>query len=510
MAIINKLTPEQKAKIPEFIEKYVSLASQPTNRVKATKAVQDLYENAGFKKPIVIFGQSPLATANMAFMTKILFANKLIKDVSYLSNELNSHIYSQLDSQLRSQLIKQLNSQLGGQLYSQLHSQLIKQLNSQVRSQFSSQLDSEFRNQLHSQLYKQLDSQLGSQLDNQLGSELRSELRSELHSQLYNQLDSQLDSQLGSQLGSQLDSQLYSQLHSQLDSQLDSQLYSQLDNQLGSELDSQLGSQLGDELNIQLNIQLYNQLYNQLNSQLRSQLFSQLFNQLDSQLDIQLYSQLIKQLRSQLSNINSNWLLIFWWLVWAGWYDYAKYIGVKFDNKIFKIFMDFVTNVSFIIPYYGIAFVSENPQIEWKEGKLHSETGMAVKYADGWGMYSLYGVIFKEKLYKKVTSKRATCKTILNIKNMEQRMAALKLHGVEKIIEQATLLDKSKRGNELYLLKNVFSQDAYFLKYTCPSTGRVYFSGIDPEVGEKKDADLSMSWKLNLTKEEYNNLEIES
>jgi hypothetical protein len=426
MAIINKLTPEQKAKIPEFIEKYVSLASQPTNRVKATKAVQDLYENAGFKKPIVIFGQSPLATANMAFMTKILFENKLVKDGSYLSNELNSHIYSQLHIQLRSQL--------------------------------SSQFDS----QLYSQLYNQLDNQLYNQLNNQL----------------YNQLDIQLDNRLRSQLINQLRSQLSSELHSQLRSQLYGQLHSQLRSQLN------------------------NQLINELRSQLDNQLDSQLHSQLDIQLD--------NQLRSQLSNINSNWLLVFWWLVWAGWYDYAKYIGVKFDNKIFKIFMDFVTNVSFIIPYYGIAFVSENPQIEWKEGKLHSETGMAVKYADGWGMYSLYGVIFKEKLYKKVTSKRATCKTILNIKNMEQRMAALKLHGVEKIIEQATLLDKSKRGNELYLLKNVFSQDAYFLKYTCPSTGRVYFSGIDPEVGEKKDADLSMSWKLNLTKEEYNNLEIES
>jgi hypothetical protein len=434
MAIINKLTPEQKAKIPEFIEKYVSLASQPTNRVKATKAVQDLYENAGFKKPIVIFGQSPLATANMAFMTKILFENKLVKDGSYLSNELNSHIYSQLHIQLRSQLSSQFDSQLYSQLYNQLDNQLY--------------------NQLNNQLYSQLDSQLDIQLYNQL--------RSKIHSQL--------------------SSQLYSQLHIQLRSQLSSQFDSQLDSQLGSEL----------------------------RSELRSELHSQLGNQLDSQLDSQLGSQLGSELGSQLSNINSNWLLIFWWLVWAGWYDYAKYIGVKFDNKIFKIFMDFVTNVSFIMPYEGIAFVSENPQIEWKEGKLHSETGMAVKYADGWGMYSLYGVKFEKKLYKKVTSKRATCKTILNIKNMEQRMAALKLHGIEKIIEGATLLDKSTRGNELYLLKNVFSQDAYFLKYTCPSTGRVYFSGIDPEVGEKKDADLSMSWKLNLTKEEYNNLEIES
>ena len=78
-------------------------------------------------------------------------------------------------------------------------------------------------------------------------------------------------------------------------------------------------------------------------------------------------------------------------------------------------------------------------------------------------------------------------------------MAALKFVGLEKLLKtkDAKRLNKSKRGNELYLIKNVFSSDAYYLKYTCPSTGRVYVSGIDPEVGKKKDADLAMAWKFN-------------
>jgi hypothetical protein len=64
--IIDKLTPEQEAKIPDFIAKWVAQASEPTNRIKATKSVKDMYRSMDQKEPIIIFGQSPYATAHMA------------------------------------------------------------------------------------------------------------------------------------------------------------------------------------------------------------------------------------------------------------------------------------------------------------------------------------------------------------------------------------------------------------------------------------------------------------
>ena len=302
--MITSLTKTQEAQIPKYIKKYVDLASRPTDRKKATKAVQALYKSAGYKKPVVIFGQSPLSTAIMVAMTRTL------------SN----------------------------------------------------------------------------------------------------------------------------------------------------------GDIAGDD------------------------------PQLDSQLNSQLYP------------INNNRWILVWWLAWGGWYAFAKYIGVEFDSKVLKIFMDFVTNVSFIIPYEGIAFVSETPKISWEEGKLHNTEGKAVEYADGYGLYSLFGVNFDEKLFKKVTSKKVTLKTIFSIENMEQRMAGLKLVGVEKLLKSkhSTKLDKSDRGNTLYKIEYVFDQTAYYLHYKCPSTGRVYVSGIDPEVGVGGDADECMGWKFGLSKEEYQSLKIES
>jgi flagellar basal body-associated protein FliL len=336
--MITKLTKKQEAQIPKFIDKYINLASKPTDRKKATKAVENLYANGGFEKPIVIYGKSPFQTAIMVAMCKIIFKEK---NVDLLKDD------SQLDSQLRSQL----------------------------RSQ----------------------------------------------------LDSQLDSQLRSQLRSQLDSQLRSQLRSQLDSQLDSQLYSQLDSQLDS----------------------------------------------------------------QLKNINSDWWLVVWWLVWAGWYSFGEYIGVKFDSKILKIFMDFVTNVSFIIPYKGIAFVSETPiEISWENQRLSSKTQPAIKYDSGGtdDLYFLNGVRFDKEWHTKIVNDEMSPEEIFAIDNLEHRRIAYEYMDKIKMksLKDYKVLDEQtdSKGNPMKIISFIVKGVDDPLKYyncICPSTGREYFLGTDTD-----------------------------
>ena len=216
-------------------------------------------------------------------------------------------------------------------------------------------------------------------------------------------------------------------------------------------------------------------------------------------------SQLRSQLYSQLGSVNNNWWIIIWWLTWAGWYAFGEYIGVTFDKNIFKIFMDFVMNVSFIIPYEGIAFVSETPEIiHWENKRLHNITGAAVSYKDGYSLYSIHGIRFEKELWEKVTKKTISPKELMSITNIEQRMAALKVVGIEYIFEETNveLLDRVK-GYYLYKLEGVFSQPAYYLKYKDPSTERVYLSGIDPKIGKEKDAIKALRWKFSLGEDEY-------
>jgi len=143
-----------------------------------------------------------------------------------------------------------------------------------------------------------------------------------------------------------------------------------------------------------------------------------------------------------------------------------------------------------------------------------------------------------------------TVEDILKIENIEQRMSALRIFGAEKLLEEshAKLISKSARGNELYRIpqeQGFFTEDAYFLKYKCVSTDRIYVSGVpswlfnqqmavkssaiqdERNMGmagygiwwstpwvqveqkylhnyhETEFADLAMAWKFNLTLEEY-------
>jgi len=110
--MISKLTPEQEAKIPQYLEywKNIGLRTETIDREKAKEAVDFLYTKImKIEKPKeYIFLDSPMACQ--------LFLNG--------SNQLGN----QLDDQLWNQLWNQLGSQLGSQLWNQLRNQLWNQL----------------------------------------------------------------------------------------------------------------------------------------------------------------------------------------------------------------------------------------------------------------------------------------------------------------------------------------------------------------------------------------------
>ncbi len=65
---INKLTPEQEAKIPEYVEKYreIGLSTRKTDRVKAEDAISRSYAYLKLKAPSFIWAASPFAGAEIA------------------------------------------------------------------------------------------------------------------------------------------------------------------------------------------------------------------------------------------------------------------------------------------------------------------------------------------------------------------------------------------------------------------------------------------------------------
>ena len=154
--------------------------------------------------------------------------------------------------------------------------------------------------------------------------------------------------------------------------------------------------------------------------------------------------------------------------------------------------MDFVTNVSFIIPYKGIAFVSETPtQISWENQRLSNKKEPAIKYASGGqdDLYFLNGVRFEKEWWDKIVNDKMSPEEIFAIDNLEHRRIAYEYMDKAKMksLKDYKVLDEVKDdgyGNPMKIVSFKVKKVDEPLKYLncfCPSTKREYFIGTNFE-----------------------------
>ena len=124
--MITKLTKKQQNLIPayrnEWLDRMYSCKYR-TDRKQATKYINWLYEFCGYKKPIIIFLDSPMAMH--------IGANAI---VHALKNIFTNKDYSQIRSQINFQIDSQINFQIGSQIDSQIHSQIGSQIDTKFYS----------------------------------------------------------------------------------------------------------------------------------------------------------------------------------------------------------------------------------------------------------------------------------------------------------------------------------------------------------------------------------------
>jgi hypothetical protein len=175
--LIKKLTPEQEALIPVYVQKWTSLAlsTESIDRQKAAEAVKAVYAAIEKEEPDVLFFDSPYAVLN-AFPISV---------ESVLSDEFWHRMFNrEIEIALLSSLYSQLKSQLELEVRIQLDVQVeLRQLNEQRRDQLNSQL--------WNVMYDNLLSQFGELWDewSELsGERLESHPMHELNGQLYQKL----------------------------------------------------------------------------------------------------------------------------------------------------------------------------------------------------------------------------------------------------------------------------------------------------------------------------------
>jgi hypothetical protein len=174
-------------------------------------------------------------------------------------------------------------------------------------------------------------------------------------------------------------------------------------------------------------------------------------------------------------------------------------IGVQFDEEKYDLFVNYNSQVHFIIPYKGIAFISEKPvETVWNNGRLHKNCGMAVKYSDGWGIYSLNGVNVPEYLAMTPESE-LDIEFFKKENNAEVRAQFVRKYGIDRMRNLGKVIDRQDKWDyELIDMSPIFQRVQYapYLKMRNPSTGTIHMEGVSPDC---KTVAKALKWRSGVS-----------
>lgn len=155
-------------------------------------------------------------------------------------------------------------------------------------------------------------------------------------------------------------------------------------------------------------------------------------------------------------------------------------------------------------PYRGAVLLVERPcRISFDDqGRLHCPDGMALAYGDGCGLYMWHGVMVSEQVILRPSA--LTPLDILNEPNLEVRCIMIERHGLDRLLANTRprCLDVDQGGQRtLFRLRLSHDEPIVAVKVRCPSTGRVYFLRVPPDVRTCRHA---VAWTFGFEKvEEY-------
>jgi len=214
------------------------------------------------------------------------------------------------------------------------------------------------------------------------------------------------------------------------------------------------------------------------------------------------------------TNVSLSWHCWLGGQFWVGgWYWGVAFVNFFFDICKLELSKDIMEkalayrkvceSVNYIWPNSDFVMVCARPIHILKDGmsRLHSITGKAIEYPDGWGLYMINGIRFEEELWKKISNGSITPQEIFKIENMEQRRVAyermdkIKMKSLPnfKVLDEGT--DEKKNTHKVISFTvEGFKEPFKYYNCICPSTGREYFvETLKDKCKEAKEASFGLS-----------------
>lgn len=195
------------------------------------------------------------------------------------------------------------------------------------------------------------------------------------------------------------------------------------------------------------------------------------------------------------------------WLAFCRFFK--EHCGLSDQTHKLEGFWELAKSAGWAYPTKDICFVSERHTTLLRDdrGRLHSTTGPAIQYPDGWEIYAVHGVRVPEHIINKQSE--ITTAQIDDQQNTEIRRVMIDFYGQARYLQDsgAILVSKDRFGN---LWKKDLSEDEPIVivevKNSTPEPDgsiKDYFLRVPPDMSTPQEA---IAWTFNLKKNEYHPL----
>ena len=326
-------------------------------------------------------------------------------------------------------------------------------------------------------------------------SAVRSAVRSAVGGAVSSAVGGAVRSAVGGAVRSAVRSAVYSAVDSAVYSAVDSAVYSAVGSAVDSAVYSAVDSSVGSAVDSAVRSAVDSAVYSAVGSAVDSAVYSAVDSSVGSAVDSSVGSAVRSAGRSFFGGSLYN----------SGYCSWADYFSEICAIAIDRNFLEITESCGLYWTLDGICFASERPSAINldNEGRLHSETGMSIRYAGtGWGMYHWHGTQIPAEWI--INRTKLTPAIALMQKNIEQRRAACEILGWVNILRalDAKTLDKD-RDPQIGELVEVKLPDiggmAKFLRVQC-GTGREFAIGIPPHINKAIDA---QAWIVGLDPKDF-------
>ena len=197
---------------------------------------------------------------------------------------------------------------------------------------------------------------------------------------------------------------------------------------------------------------------------------------------------------------------------WLAFYEYFKEVcGLAEETKKLSGLWKIAKSAGWWLPHEKICWVSERTCVvnQDENKRIHSSTGPAIAYPDGWSIYAWRGVRVPEQWIMRPESVNPV--DVIAAKNVEQRAAGAEILGWPRMLKalNAKVIDDS--GNEdigqlIELSLPGLPEPGRFLKARCPRNG-VIVEGVprvsDIDGKEIRTALHAQAWRIGDSIDDY-------